>query len=617
MSNDVARLDRGFVLIHFIWILPIQCLLTCYLIWIRGRWAAVVGVVGILLKTVPVQTRLSQYLSRLRMTVARKTDIRVGIMNEIIQGIQVIKMYAWELPFQRVVAEARRREIQQIRYASYIRGINLSSFVFIERSTLFIAVATCIFTDQGISADSVFSMAQYFNVLQLNAAIFYPMALAFAAEALVTLKRIEEFLAKPEKSESAAGLERCSSMVIADTKLNVVELNGVRAAWDDTAKQSTLDGIDLQVKPGQLCAIIGPVGAGKSSLMQLLLGELPVQSGTVVLNGSVSYAAQKPWLFSGTVRANILFGQAYDKKRYGEVVKCCALTTDFEQLAKGDKTVIGDRGASLSGGQKARISLARAMYKNASVYLLDDPLSAVDAHVGKHLFDEVIGPRARIATTATRFLVTHQVHFLQEADIIVIIENGRITHRGTYAQLSNSDLDFAKLLQKMEPAESADDTLNEDALDGCSATYEDDEIPYIDGANGTPYKALMKRNDSVSNKSSMASQEFEGADQLEAEEQVDGGVPWRACWKYFSAGSSMCGVIVMVFVALVSQIITNSTDYFVNYWTRQEFVRSHGETVPFTPYEYLGIYGALIVGVIVVSWTLFFCIVTFFTPVRH
>lgn len=168
MSNDVARLDRGFILIHFIWILPIQCLLTGYLIWRRAQWAAVVGVIGILLKTVPVQTRLSQYLSRLRMRVALRTDIRVGIMNEIIQGIQVIKMYAWEIPFQRVVAEARRREIKQIRYASYIRGINLSSFVFIERSTLFIAVATCILTGQGISADIVFSMAQYFNILQVS-----------------------------------------------------------------------------------------------------------------------------------------------------------------------------------------------------------------------------------------------------------------------------------------------------------------------------------------------------------------------------------------------------------------------------------------------------------------
>lgn len=284
------------------------------------------------------------------------------------------------------------------------------------------------------------------------------------------------------------------------------------------------------------------------------------------------------------------------------MVKCCALTTDFEQLPKGDKTVIGDRGASLSGGQKARISLARAMYKNVSIYLLDDPLSAVDAHVGKHLFDEVIGPRARIASTATRILVTHQVHFLQEADIIIIIENGRITHRGTYTELSNSDLDFAKLLQKIESEEKPE--TNEDSYIDNSTTYEDEDIPYIDGSNGTPYKALTKRSDSISKSSSvsMTSQEFSSNEQLDAEEQVDGNIPWRACWKYFSAGTNVLGVIVMVLVALVSQVITNSTDYFVNYWTRKEFDRNHGVDVPLTQVEYLWIYGTFIVGVIVVSF---------------
>lgn len=273
-------------------------------------------------------------------------------------------------------------------------------------------------------------------------------------------------------------------------------------------------------------------------------------------------------------------------------------------MPSGDKTVIGDRGASLSGGQKARISLARAMYKKASIYLLDDPLSAVDAHVGKHLFDEVIGPRTRIATNATRFLITHQVHFLQEADIILIIENGRITHRGTYTELSNSDLDFAKLLQKIETNEKTD--IDDALLDNTSATYEDDEIPYIDGANGTPYKALTKRNSDASNrstsvtKSSMSSQD-DVNEELEAEEQVDGNIPWRAIWKYFSAGTSGLGVAVMIFIALLSQFITNSTDYFVNYWTHKEFMRGNGEEVPLTQYEYLTIYGVFIVAVIVVS----------------
>lgn len=168
LSNDVARFDYGFLFTHFIWILPFQSALVCYLIWQRIGWAAVVGTVGLLLKTVPVQTRLSRISSALRLRVAVRTDNRVGIMNEIIQGIQVIKMYAWELPFQRVVAEARRLEVQQIRMASYIRGVYVSTMVFIERSTLFMLITACIIFNYNITADVVFSAAQYFNILQVS-----------------------------------------------------------------------------------------------------------------------------------------------------------------------------------------------------------------------------------------------------------------------------------------------------------------------------------------------------------------------------------------------------------------------------------------------------------------
>lgn len=234
-------------------------------------------------------------------------------------------------------------------------------------------------------------------------------------------------------------------------------------------------------------------------MLHLLLGEMPISDGNLVVNGSVSYASQEPWLFTGTVRHNILFGQPYDQKRYRDVVKCCALTTDFQILPNGDQTLVGERGCSLSGGQRARISLARAIYREAAVYLLDDPLSAVDAHVGKHLFDEVIGPSGRLSKLrSTRLLVTHQVHFLKEADLIIILENGKITRQGTYAELANSDLDFAKLLEKPDEDETAK---RDEGSESVSASrgelpYEDDDIPYIDGVAG--YQPMKKRTNSES-----------------------------------------------------------------------------------------------------------------------
>lgn len=423
LSNDVSRLDYGFIYVHYAWLMPITAILICYLIWGQVGFASVVGVVGLLLKTLPVQTGLSRLSAKLRMKIAVRTDQRVGIMNEIIQGIQVIKMYAWEKPFSLVVAEARRREIKQIRYASYIRGISLSTMVFTERSTLFITLAACVFMGTPITADRVFSMAQFFNTLQLVAAIYYPMAVSMGAEALVSIKRVENFLLQGERDANTKGLNRHNKV---EEKEHPIEIRSLNACWTDD-KRKTLEKIDVNVKKGNLLAIIGPVGAGKSSIFQVLLGELPIESGTVDIRGSISYGSQEPWLFPGSVRNNILFGQEFDRKRYEQVVKHCALTTDFEQLPDGDKTLIGERGSSLSGGQRARISLARAVYKKSDIYLLDDPLSAVDAHVGRHLFDEVVGPKGYLAEqNATRILITHQVHFLKEADWIVMIEEVRI-----------------------------------------------------------------------------------------------------------------------------------------------------------------------------------------------
>lgn len=202
--------------------------------------------------------------------------------------------------------------------------------------------------------------------------------------------------------------------------------------------------------------------------MHLLLGELPIDSGSIRINGKLSYAAQEAWLFSGTVRNNILFGEEFIRSRYNDVTKRCALSTDFAQWTHADNVIVGERGASLSGGQRARISLARAVYKQAGIYLYDDPLSAVDAHVGRKLFDELIGPKSHLAReNATRILITHQVHFLAEADWIVIMENGQITNQGTYNELRVSKLDFAKVLNnnklRKDSSEDVDDeNINED-----------------------------------------------------------------------------------------------------------------------------------------------------------
>lgn len=445
ISNDVSRLDYALVFTHYIWILPIHSIATCCIIWQQIGFPALVGVGGLLLTTVPVQTALSKLTSALRKRIAKRTDMRVDIMNELMQGIQVIKMYAWENSFMAVVSKTRLSEIQQLRYANYLYGFQRTTRFFIQRSTLFITLAAAVLLGQGITADFVFSVEVYYNILQTVAAVYYPLAVNLGVEALVSLGRIQTFLLQEERAErmleqQQGGADECA-----------IVLKDMHASWEKEKPQRTLQSLNLQIKRGQLCAVIGPVGAGKSSLLQLLLGELPIIDGRIIMRDEISYASQEPWLFNSSVRNNILFGEEYDLLRYQEVTRACALTTDFRQLPHADNTVIVERGASLSGGQRARISLARAVYKKASIYLLDDPLSAVDAHVGRHLFDEVIGPRGRLARQkATRILVTHQVHSLTEADWIIIVDKGQIRMQGTYQEIINNDMDFAKLVNTPE-----------------------------------------------------------------------------------------------------------------------------------------------------------------------
>lgn len=346
-------------------------------------------------------------MSKFRLMVADRADNRIKLMNEIVSGIQVIKMYAWEKPFQKVVADFRRREVNALSKCSYMKGFYLSSIVFIERLTLFLTITCFALLGNSITPDKVFAAAQFFNIMQLVMAIYLQMGISYGAEAMITIKRLQEFLTLGEMEESS--IERI-------TVEKGICLEKVSACWEPD--QLTLHDLNVSIPTGTHCGIIGPVGSGKSSFLQLLLGELKHTAGKIQIGGKISYASQEPWLFSASVRKNILFGEKFDEKRYQKVVTVCELEKDFKQFPVGDKTIIGERGVSLSGGQRARINLARCIYRKVDIYLLDDPLSAVDTHVGKALFNNCINGFLRDKTC---ILVTHQLHFLQQMPLIIVL----------------------------------------------------------------------------------------------------------------------------------------------------------------------------------------------------
>ncbi|GFG28327.1 hypothetical protein Cfor_09080 [Coptotermes formosanus] len=533
LSNDVNRFDFVTLYLHFVWITPIQTLVITYFIWEAVGWSALIGVLAIFLQTVPVQSYLSKLTSKLRLKIATRTDERVQLMSEIISGIQVIKMYAWEKPFEKMVQIVRRKEIKVLTSAAYLKGLFLSTMVFSERTSLFVTLLCYSFMGHHISADKVFAMAQFYNILQLSMAIFYPQAVQLAAETKVSIKRLENFLLLEEMQNSN---NRIMNNGEQDQKFGVCIRNG-SAKWTPNSITDTLSHISLCVKPGKLCAVIGPVGSGKSSLLQAVLGELPLSSGSCIVGGDIAYSSQEPWLFVGTMRQNILFGQPYNAHRYKEVVRVCALERDIELFPHGDKTIIGERGVSLSGGQRARISLARAVYRSTDVYLLDDPLSAVDTHVGKHLFVECI---SKFLANKTRILVTHQLQYLRDADLIVILNNGKIETQGTYKDLVASQTDFAHLL-----AGGDEETENKNAT--------------------------AKLSTQISIKQSFEEDEDEAEEADENAELIAKGKLKASLYlKYFHSGASPFILFLLFLILIIGQMASSGADFWVMYWTNQE-----------------------------------------------
>jgi len=414
ISNDLGRFDRALIHFHFLWLGPLELLISSYFLYQQIGIASLYGI-GILLLYLPVQTFMSRLTSKLRLQTALRTDQRVRMMNEIISGIQVIKMYTWEKPFGRLIERLRRSEMSSIRKVNYIRGTLLSFEITLGRIAIFVSLLGFVLMGGELTAERAFSVTAFYNILRRTVTKFFPSGMSQFAEMLVTLRRIKAFMMRDETGVPELEVGHINALFKVKP---LVELQSFRARWNQDHVEPVLDNINISLKPPQLVAVIGPVGSGKSSLIQAILGELPGESGKLKVEGKISYASQEPWLFNASVRDNILFGLPMDKQRYRKVVKKCALERDFE-LLQGDRTFVGERGASLSGGQRARISLARAVYRQADTYLLDDPLSAVDTHVGRHLFEVCMRGFLRNKLV---ILVTHQLQFLEHADLIVIMD---------------------------------------------------------------------------------------------------------------------------------------------------------------------------------------------------
>lgn len=310
----------------------------------------------------------------------------------------------------------------------------MSCALVFNRTAIFMCILTYVLTGNKLTASYIYTMTSFYRILN-TVTMFFPQAIVQVAEMLVSVKRIKQFLDYEELLEGASisknFLIGTSPGLIIDTKpalapnLVGIHLKNLSTKWLKSLGENNLENITLDVKSGELVAIVGPVGSGKSTLLHVILRELLPVEGSLDISGTISYASQEPWLFGGSVRQNILFGQRFDEDKYKEVIRVCALERDFSLLPHGDRTLASERGVTLSGGQRARISLARAVYKEADIYLLDDPLSAVDAHVGKQIFEECI---CEYLKNKSVMLVTHQLQYLKKIQRIVLLNEGKIMY---------------------------------------------------------------------------------------------------------------------------------------------------------------------------------------------
>lgn len=416
---------------------------------------------------------------------------------------------------------------------------------FITRTSIFISLLVFVTLDNEITAEKVFAVTAIYNVIRPVITMIFSISISSIAEVNVSVKRIQKFLSYAEltpqhqKEIFANGKIKLNGSISNGSlktlsKDPCIKLDKIRAKWMGEAKEDTLKDINISINGDKLVAVIGPVGSGKSSIFNVILKEFPISSGNLDVEGRISFSSQEPWLFSGSVRQNILFGDEYDESRYKDVIKVCALESDLAILPYGDRTMVGERGKALSGGQKARVNLARCIYKEADVYLLDDPLSAVDAKVGKQLYEDCIEKYLR---GKIRILITHQLQYLKNADNIIILKDGAVEKQGTFAELQKSGLDFAKLLEEFNSAEE-DDNEKKLKLRQMSETIEEE-----DAGDGP-------ENDK--------------------EAMESGHVKFKVYASYFKAGGNYWTIALLTLCFILCQLAGNGADYFVTYWVNLE-----------------------------------------------
>ncbi|XP_073707112.1 cystic fibrosis transmembrane conductance regulator [Garra rufa] len=463
MSANLGKFDQSLGMAHFVWISPLQCILCTGLIWelidVNSFCAlAAISLLGVL------QAFLSHKMGPYKAQKVLLTNRRLALTSEIMENLHSVKAYGWEEIMETLIRNIRQDEVKLTRKIGSLRYFYSSAYFF---SAIFVIVAAAVphALSRGINLRRIFTTLSYCMVLRMTVTRQLPGSIQMWYDTMRLIWKIEEFLSKEEYK-----------LMEYDLSITELELKDVTASWDEgpvelleRIKQENkanghhngdaglfftnlyvtpvLKDISLNLKKGEMLAVTGSMGSGKSSLLMTILGELVPSSGKIRHSGRISYSSQTAWIMHGTIRDNILFGLAYDEYRYKSVVKACQLEEDLAALPEKDKTPMAEGGLNLSGGQKARVALARAIYRDADVYLLDAPFTHLDIATEKEIFDKCL---CKLMASKTRILVTNKIEHLKRADKILLLHNGESFFYGTFSELQSERPDFSTLLLGLE-----------------------------------------------------------------------------------------------------------------------------------------------------------------------
>lgn len=452
-SNDVEKFLITSVTSNYIVLGPIETLIVlCLGTNITGP--SFLAGFALLCLLVPMQFFLSRKFASLRKEIAALTDSRVGWISQAVQGARIMKQSGFEYLFLDRITEARRQEIRKLHQTTLLRAMNEAIYFFTTATVAMVIFSVRVATGNSLSPELVYTTLSFLNIMQFTLTKHIPYSVMGLSECCISCNRLQAFLATPDLEA------RTDKFIKVETEFKhkrrpqlILSYKGVTCYWDDSRGQKSvaISDINFDFNSTSLYCVIGRIGSGKSALLQSIMGELPIACGTVQqYYKDFSSAPQEPWVMNGTVRENILMGCQYEQAWYNEVIDACALDTDLLHFSDGDMTIVGDRGVQCSGGQKARIGLARAIYRRSSkILLLDDPLSAVDPKVAKKIFFSAI-LHLGVEKGKCVVLVTHQHQFVGRADKCIFMEKGRVLCMAAYSECVSSSkelLDMSALFQ--------------------------------------------------------------------------------------------------------------------------------------------------------------------------